>query len=84
MKSIDKSRLFKRAWFLVNKNSYSLSYALKLVWSELKQAVKDAAVKIENANKQIELEKWWSTDEYKALQNKNNSEFKEMYLEMSE
>ena len=48
--SIDKSRLFKRAWFLF-KQGYNgtFSYCLKKVWAELKQAVKDAIAKIELA-----------------------------------
>lgn len=34
--TINKSRLFKRAWYLVKQRSYSLSYALTTVWAEMK------------------------------------------------
>ncbi len=37
--TINKSRLFKRAWYLVKTKYYSLSFALKAVWSELKAAI---------------------------------------------
>jgi len=43
---INKSRLFKRAWYLVKERSYSLSYALITVWREMKEAVKEAALKL--------------------------------------
>lgn len=41
--SIDKSRLFKRAWYLVKARYYSLSFALRTVWAEMKEAIKRAA-----------------------------------------
>jgi hypothetical protein len=48
--SINKSRLFKRAWYLF-KQGYNgtFSYCLKRVWAEMKQAVIDAIAKIEMA-----------------------------------
>jgi hypothetical protein len=45
--SINKSRLMKRSWYLVKERSYSISYAMKTVWAEMKQALKDALLKIE-------------------------------------
>jgi len=48
--SINKSRLFKRAWYLVKRSGYSLSYALKTVWAEMK------AYAIEKANELDYLE----------------------------
>lgn len=45
--SIDKSRLFKRAWYLVKTKCFSLSYALKTVWAEMKQAIKVRTAKLE-------------------------------------
>jgi hypothetical protein len=39
--TINKSRLFKRAWYLVKECSYSLSYALRTVWKEMKEAIKE-------------------------------------------
>jgi len=44
--TIDKSRLFKRAWYLVKEKSYSLSYALITVWKEMKEAIKEIANKL--------------------------------------
>lgn len=44
--TINKSRLFKRAWYLVKERSYSLSYALITVWKEMKEAIKDTANKL--------------------------------------
>jgi len=34
--TINKSRLFKRAWYLVKERGYKLSYALRTVWAEMK------------------------------------------------
>lgn len=45
--SIDKSRLFKRAWYLVKTKYYSLSFALKTVWAEMKKAIKETIAKLE-------------------------------------
>ena len=45
--SINKSRLFKRAWCLVKERSYSISYALKTVWAEMKQSIKERIAKLE-------------------------------------
>jgi len=45
--SIDKSRLFKRAWYLVRTKCYSISYALKTVWNEMKTAIKERIAKLE-------------------------------------
>ena len=44
--TINKSRVFKRAWYLVKERSYSLSYALRQVWKEMKEAIKDTANKL--------------------------------------
>jgi hypothetical protein len=38
--SFNKSRLFKRAWYLVKNRMYSMSYALKVVWREMKEYAK--------------------------------------------
>lgn len=43
---IDKSRLFKRAWYLVKKQFYTLSQALKKVWAEMKEYAKEKASEI--------------------------------------
>jgi len=43
---IDKSRLFKRVWYLVKERSYSLSFALVTVWKEMKEAIKKAIEKL--------------------------------------
>lgn len=43
---INRSRLFKRAWYLVKERCYSLSYALKTVWAEMKEAIKDKINKL--------------------------------------
>jgi hypothetical protein len=44
---IDKSRLFKRAWYLVKSRSYSIAYALRTVWAEMKATIKETIAKIE-------------------------------------
>jgi len=43
---INKSRLFKRAWYLVKTRCYSLSYALITVWREMKEAIKNDSNKL--------------------------------------
>lgn len=48
--TINKSRLFKRAWYLVKTCGYSISNALKKVWSEMK------AYAIEKTNESAYLE----------------------------
>jgi len=53
METINKSKLFKRAWYLTKNQFGSFSFNLKKVWKELKQAVKDAI----NALIVIETEK---------------------------
>jgi len=40
MEKINKSRLMKRAWYLVKEKYYSLSFALTTVWAEMKEAIK--------------------------------------------
>ena len=40
---INKSLLFKRAWYLVKTKYVSFSYALKMIWSDFKQAAKRKA-----------------------------------------
>jgi len=40
---INKSRLFKRAWYLVKNQGYNLSWALKKVWSEMKEYIAEKA-----------------------------------------
>ena len=66
MKTIDKSKLMKRAWYLVKNQGYSLGVAMSKVWSEMKsfisEKIKEEKAKIENAK----LQEWWSTDEYKT------------------
>jgi hypothetical protein len=42
MKTIDKSRLMKRAWFLVKNQGYTMSFAMSKVWKEMKEAIKKA------------------------------------------
>ena len=34
--AIDKSRLMKRAWYLVKERGYKIGYAMKTVWGEMK------------------------------------------------
>ena len=62
----DKSKLMKRAWYLVKNQGYSLGFAMSKVWSEMKsfisEKIKEEKAKIENAK----LQEWWSTDEYKS------------------
>jgi len=43
---INKSRLMKRAWYLVKQKCFSISYALVTVWKEIKEAIKESAVEI--------------------------------------
>jgi len=47
---IDKSKLMKRAWYLVKKQGYSLSYAMIKVWKELKDFAKE---QIEQAKRDL-------------------------------
>lgn len=44
--TINKSRLMKRAWYLVKERSYSISYAMKIVWAEMKKAIKERIDKL--------------------------------------
>ena len=44
---IDKSRLFKRAWYLVKMKCFTLSYALITVWAEMKETIKNMIAKLE-------------------------------------
>lgn len=44
--SINKSRLMKRAWYLVKERSYTISYAMKTVWTEMKEAIKERIAKL--------------------------------------
>ena len=48
---INKSRLFKRAWYLVKNQGYNLSFALKKVWSEMKEYIAEKAK--EKANEHL-------------------------------
>lgn len=43
MKTINKSKLFKRAWFLVKTKGFNLSLALKIVWAEMKEYILEKA-----------------------------------------
>lgn len=48
---IDKSRLFKRAWYLFKQGfAGTFSYYLKQVWAEMKKALIEKIRKIEYAN----------------------------------
>jgi predicted amidohydrolase len=47
--AIDKSRLFKRAWYLTKNKYGSFAYNLKKVWAEMKEAIKERISKIEMA-----------------------------------
>lgn len=37
---INKSLLFKRAWYLVKTKYVSFSYALKMIWADFKETIK--------------------------------------------
>ena len=45
---VNKSLLFKRAWYMVNQKGYSLSFALKMVWADFKETVRKAAIELLN------------------------------------
>lgn len=63
--NINKSRLFKRAWYLT-KQGYNgtFSFCLKFVWKETKD-YQDKQRAIEEETER--LNKWWASDEYKEL-----------------
>ena len=44
---INKVKLMNRAWYLVKNRCYSISYALKTVWKELKEAIENKIRKLE-------------------------------------
>jgi nuclear transport factor 2 (NTF2) superfamily protein len=41
--TIDKSRLMKRAWYLVKNQGYTLAYSMKKVWKEMKNYIIEKA-----------------------------------------
>lgn len=73
---INKSRLMKRAWYLVREKGYSLSCAMIKVWKEAKEYVAEKANEVKAAIEKAKLQTWWSTPEYKALREKSNNSYK--------
>ena len=75
--TINKSRLMTRAWYLVKNQGYTLGFAMSKVWKEMKKIIAEKAAEaiaeIEHAN----LQAWWSTPEYKAIQAIENNKFKQ-------
>ena len=49
MTTTNKSKLFKRAWYLTKNQYGSFAYNLKKVWAEMKEAIKERIAKIEMA-----------------------------------
>jgi len=45
--TVNKSRLFQRAWYLTKNKYGSFAYNLRKVWAEMKKAIKDTIAKIE-------------------------------------
>lgn len=43
MKTIDKSKLMKRAWYLVKNQGYSIGFAMSKVWKEMKEFISNKA-----------------------------------------
>jgi len=77
MKTIDKSRLMKRAWYLVKNQGFTLGFAMSKVWKEMKEFI---AEKVNQAKAKIETTKLqvrWSTDEYKAIEMIENNKYKQ-------
>ena len=48
--TINKSRLFKRAWYLTKTKYGSFAYNLKKVWAEMKEEAKKQAAKFINVS----------------------------------
>lgn len=62
--TINKSKLFKRAWYLVKERGYKLSYALQTVWAEMKayiiKQVNELAYAESLLNPQISVSVAWN------------------------
>lgn len=75
--TIDKSRLMKRAWWLVKNKGYNLAYAMKKVWAEMKAYIVEKALEAAAIIEMEKLQAWWATDEYKAWKIADNGTFKQ-------
>ena len=77
MKTIDKSRLMKRAWYLVKNQGYTLGIAMSKVWKEMKEFIAEKAREAKAEIESAKLKAWWSTDEYKAIEVIENNKYKQ-------
>lgn len=75
--TINKSRLMKRAWYLVKNQGYTLGFAMSKVWKEMKKIIAEKAAEAKAEIESAKLQAWWSTPEYKALAVAENSKFKQ-------